>query len=454
MSRLNEELRHKYAYNINDSSKAKKISIGSGKDFRQLHRGFYDEIENQDLSIKDKERQLRKIKNDSLKEFVFTNIQIPEKWKKKLTYQNDVIRILAKDNNFLYYIGRSVPTKSVMGETASTKMYTSDNFNNNNNSIEKLKESKTSYGQIFPKIKNKYSSEEKNNLKNDLMNKNEYKTLEEEELSLENTISNSKVPINKLKPNKKEAMNDKDIANLLEEFKLAYPIKSKKEEEPEDSLEEKKVEKNIKNENIFQKKNLLFTKKYNLSSALLQTTKGYNPFDNIHKIKVKRQRAFRQNIFNNLLPPKQKNKSNSMININSNGKFRKIKIKKKDEKYGPFLNFDYESFCKKIKINNPIVERQLENINFYGPYYSYCPPCLNRNLEYYKHLEPNQCLKLIQFIRKMRGKKNIINIKENISNKSENKSKKKISSFDENFNDNETNLGKKESKESIELSQS
>ena len=55
---------------------------------------------------------------------------------------------------------------------------------------------------------------------------------------------------------------------------------------------------------------------------------------------------------------------------------------------------------------------------------------------------------------KMRGKKNIINIKENISNKSEHKSEKKISSFDENFNDNETNLGKKESKESIELSQS
>ena len=198
------------------------------------------------------------------------------------------------------------------------------------------------------------------------------------------------------------------------------------------------------------------TKNYNLSSALLQTSRGYNPFDNIHKIKAKRQRAFRQNIFNNLLPPKQENKSNSMINIHSNnGKFRKIKItNKKDEKFGPFLNFDYESFCKKVKINNPVIERHLENINFYGPYYSYCPPCLNRNLEYYKYLEPNQCLKLIQFIRKMRGKKNIINIKENVSNKSDNKSKKKISSIEENLNDNETILGKKESNASIELSQS
>ena len=121
----------------------------------------------------------------------------------------------------------------------------------------------------------------------------------------------------------------------------------------------------------------------------------------------------------------------------------------KDEKYGPFLNFDYETFYKKVKINNPVIERQLENINFFGPYYSYCPPCLNRNLEYYNHLEANQCLKLIHFIRKMRGKKNIINIKENTTRSSEKKMEKKISSFDENLNDNETVM---EKKESIDLS--
>jgi len=157
MSRLNEELRHKYAYNINDSSKGKKVSMGSGKDFLQLHRGFYDDLENKDISIKETEKQLRKIKNDSLKEFVFTNKQIPEKWKKKLNYQNDVIRILAKDNNFLYYVGRGGPSQSVMFETASTKMYTTDSFNK----TIKNKGLKTSYSQIFPKISNRYISEEK-----------------------------------------------------------------------------------------------------------------------------------------------------------------------------------------------------------------------------------------------------------------------------------------------------
>ena len=441
MSRLNEELRHKYAYNINDSSKGKKVSMGSGKDFLQLHRGFYDDLENKDISIKETEKQLRKIKNDSLKEFVFTNKQIPEKWKKKLNYQNDVIRILAKDNNFLYYVGRGGPTQSVMSETASTKMYTTDSFNN----TIKNKGLKTSYSQIFPKISNRYLSEEKINLKKEIINKNENKTLEEEDVSVnENTISNSKLPNSKLKSNKKDVMTDKDIANLLEEFKIAYPIKSKKEEQHEESPESKKKE-NLDN----QKNNLIFSRIYNLSSSLLQTRKGYNPFDNIHKMRAKRQRAFRQNIFNNLIPPKNKNISNSMININPNGKFRKIKINKKDEKFGPFLNFDYESFYRKVKIINPVIERQLENINFYGPYYSYCPPCLNRNLVFYNHLEPNQCLKLIQYIRKTRGKKNIINIKENISKSSEKKSEKKVSSFDENLNDNETIV---EKRESIELS--
>ena len=170
--------------------------------------------------------------------------------KKKLNYQNDVIRILAKDNNFLYYVGRGGPTQSVMSETASTKMYTTDSFNN----TIKNKGLKTSYSQIFPKISNRYLSEEKINLKKEIINKNENKTLEEEDVSVnENTISNSKLPNSKLKSNKKDVMTDKDIANLLEEFKIAYPIKSKKEEQHEESPESKKKE-NLDN----QKNNLIF----------------------------------------------------------------------------------------------------------------------------------------------------------------------------------------------------
>ena len=424
---LNTELRHKYAYNINDTTKGKKFTIGTGKNFFQLHRGFYDELENKDQSIKHKERQLQKIKNDSLKEFVFTNVQIPEKWKTKINYQKDVIRILARDNNFLYYVGRGGPG---MNETASTKMYTKDSFNKTG----KRDGLKTSYSQIFPKVGQKYTTQE---LKKDLMSNN--KTLEEEDVTnVDNTVSMSKKHLSKVQQNKKEAMNDKDIANLLEEFRLAYPIKLKKEDHDEFSPREE-------NKISSQQQNFIRNKAKNLSAALLQTNKGYNPFDNIHKIRIKRQRAFRQNIFNNLLPEKNKNLYNSMINLKE--RTRKKKFEKKE--LSPFLNFDNEAFYKKVKITNPVIERQLENINYYGPYYSYCPPCLNRNLSYYNHLEPNQCLKLIQYIRKTRGKKNIITIKESKSVSSDKKTEKKVSSLEENVNDNDTI---DERKDSIEFS--
>ena len=65
MKNSNEKLRQKYAYNINDANKTKKISMASGKDFLSLNGGFYDEIENNDISIKKKSNQLKKIKNDS-----------------------------------------------------------------------------------------------------------------------------------------------------------------------------------------------------------------------------------------------------------------------------------------------------------------------------------------------------------------------------------------------------
>jgi hypothetical protein len=104
-----------------------------------------------------------------------------------------------------------------------------------------------------------------------------------------------------------------------------------------------------------------------------------------------------------------------------------------------------------VKINNPIIQKNLENINFYGPFYSYCPPCLNRNLDFYNNLEENQCLKLIQYIRKIR-KKNILNIKgTNSTSLTDQKRQKKLSDFKEN-NNNSVNETVNEKKDSIELS--
>jgi hypothetical protein len=342
-----------------------------------------------------------------------------------------------------------------MVETLSTGSNTSDNISKNYKIIKKGL--KTSYSQMFPKINNRFLSEEKQKIKSDFnSNINKNKTIDEDFSNKEKTFSASQSPYPKLKPeNKNEIMKDKDITNLLEEFRNAYPIKLSKEDQNEyeyghgheDLLDGKS------NNNNLPKSDLLF---YNT----FQINKNLNPFANIHKMKLdKRQRIFRQNIFNNLIPPKGKKilKSNSMVNLNPSNKFKKMKIEKeeKEKKFGPFLNFDYDSFYKKIKINNPIIQKNLEDINFYGPYYSYCPPCLNRNLEFYNNLEPNQCLKLIQYIKKVKGKKNIINFKEKKEANTERKSEKKSSSLDEDIkfdNENDNNMIL-EKTDSVEFSQ-
>ena len=439
MINSNERLKHKYAYNINDTTKVKKITMGSGKDFLSLNRGFYDDIENNDINIKKKNHQLKKIKNESLKEFVFTNVQIPDKWRTKLDYQNNVIRMLAKDNNFLAYVGRG----GSKNETASTKMFTRDNFNIG---LKKNRGMSTCYSQVFPRIdKSKIPFEDKK-ISNVEINQNKFKSMEEEDISIKeidnsNMNSGTRITFPKGK-NKKETMNEKDIVNLLEEFKIAYPIKLPKEEEEQ-------IEKIQEKENKMNKTNLLFSQTFNYNQ-LLQKNIKYNAFDNFHKIRIKRQRAFRQNIFNNLIPPKQviEGDSTAKNNINNIQSYKKLRTINRTTS---FLNSDFESFYKKVKINNPIIQKNLENINFYGPFYSYCPPCLNRNLEFYNNLEENHCLKLIQYIRKIR-KKNILNIKGNNSTSlTDQKRQKKLSDFKEN-NNNSVNETVNEKKDSIELS--
>ena len=113
-------------------------------------------------------------------------------------------------------------------------------------------------------------------------------SLKENDISNNNFNSIAKLNFSKAK-NKREEMNDKDIANLLEEFKVAYPIKLPKEEEEQ-------IEKVNKKEKEINKTNLLFSQTFNYNQ-LLQKNVKYNAFDNIHKIRIKRQKAFKKNIF-------------------------------------------------------------------------------------------------------------------------------------------------------------
>lgn len=127
---------------------------------------------------------------------------------------------------------------------------------------------------------------------------------------------------------------------------------------------------------------------------------------------------FRSSIYSNLMPTNNKDYKkkyqslNKYNNSNENEsdlntslhKLSKSKIKNKPHQttYGPFLNIDYK-FDKKIEIKNPEIKRSLEDINYYGPYFSHCPICRFKNLDFYQTMEPHQCLKLLSYIKLKRS---------------------------------------------------
>ncbi len=127
---------------------------------------------------------------------------------------------------------------------------------------------------------------------------------------------------------------------------------------------------------------------------------------------------FRSSIYSNLMPTgaqffkkrnptsintklseNEKEFSNSFYNLSKS----KGKNKTPQTTYGPFLHID-NKFDKKIEIKNPDIRRSLEDINYYGPYFSHCPICRFKNLDFYQTMEPHQCLKLLSYIKMKRSK--------------------------------------------------
>ena len=106
-----DRLAHKYALDISKFHEKTEIKI----DFNNLNKDFYDDIELNDNKIKSNKKLLNKIKDLTLKEFVYTNKIIPDIWKNKLNYQHDMTNLISKDKNLISYIG-SFPLKSQLNQ--------------------------------------------------------------------------------------------------------------------------------------------------------------------------------------------------------------------------------------------------------------------------------------------------------------------------------------------------
>ena len=99
-----DKLAHKYALNIKQIRGPGPQKVA---DFKNLNKNFYDDIESSNVSIRDSTKILDDIKNKSIKEFIYTNKVIPDIWKKKLNYQDELIKVITTDKNLLSYVGTS-----------------------------------------------------------------------------------------------------------------------------------------------------------------------------------------------------------------------------------------------------------------------------------------------------------------------------------------------------------
>ena len=344
---------------------------------KSLKPEFYDSIEKEGILIRKKRNELKRIKSATIKECLYTNKVVPDVWKNQLGYQNNILEIFSEDNDFLNYVGKGPTNYNTINSDFESENVEINSFR------KKLPEKKISDSdkKIFnslQRISSKYNDKKRILLPEEsesedvkgIINVVRYKYL-----------SNSKG---------KNSVSDKEILKILENYRNAYPIKEKT-----NSLLEYEKLKEIENK--------LYNEKV---SKVFSGNTNSNIFENVYKLK-KRERidSFRQPIYNKIIPP------NIRAKTSKNRSYSKKKNEKEESKFGPFLHSNTEAFYKTIEVDNPIIKKYLENINFYGPYFSYCPPCKRRNMEFYKKMNENYAIELMKYLNKIRGDNEIIKSK-------------------------------------------
>jgi hypothetical protein len=330
-----DRLAHKYALDISKFHEKSETKI----DFNNLNKDFYGDIETNDIMIKSDKKKLNKIKNITLKEFIYSNKIIPDEWKNKFNYQRKMTNIISRDKQLLSYIG---------------------SFPNNNYNYDYLPQ--------LPKINTNYEN-------------NDMKTSESKTEKSKKTF----------KFRKRNEFNTDDVKLVLDDYKAVYPIKEKLQnlmDEYTNNTAMHNMEMSKENNLDINENEINSTQKTNTNNSRISNYFSYikkiNPLNKKERTKI--QRSFRQNIFT--LDSLKHNTNNTNL-INHKSIKNKFKIK------------------RPIEIKNKTIEKSVKSINYYGPHFSFCPSCKNKNLQFYNYMEPNQCLELINHIKNYRKSNNI-----------------------------------------------
>ena len=359
-----------YAYNINNSpnnTKTKKIS------FNSLSKNFYEDLIDSDHRIKNNRQRLSKIKSLSIKESIYSNKIIPSNWKIKLDYQPTVYKAIDKDSSFAYYLGRSLN-------------------NNKSNKFPHAQQLKSvndiscfSQKSMSPFIKNFFIEKKNSEKRLNSIGEKDSENLSYNESKKDGDKSEIKI-IRKRSQifgknivninNEKNLIDDKLISSKLDEYRTKYDLNKYMK-----SLKKQKEEENKK------------------KMINLHPPPDMGGWENNYKDFLKtrttsdKERVLKSSIYYNLIA-----KHNTEMEKPKKNK----KIKLKPLQTENIFLFHNAEFDKVIEITNPKIKRDLELINYYGPMYTHCKLCNNRNLEFYKNSEPNQALKLLQYLKKIK----------------------------------------------------
>ena len=286
-----------------------------------------------------------------------------------LDYQPTVYKAIDKDPSFAYYLGRS------QNDNKDNKFQHAQQLKSVNDLQSITQKSMSSFIKKFF-VDNPEKNDEIESGIGDKSKENFSVTESKKELEkVENkTWRKTQFFHGKVINEKNMGIDDKLISSKLDEYRTKYDlnkymkdIKNKKEED-----------KNKKMPNISPLENLE------------ERQSNYKHFLKTRRVNDK-ERVLKSSIYYNLIGEHYDDNTK---------KTKKIKLKPLQSE-NIFL-FHNEEFDKVIEITNPKIKRDLELINYYGPLYTHCKFCNNRNLEFYKNSEPNQTLKLLQYLKKIK----------------------------------------------------
>ena len=348
--------------NMNKISLSKILSNGDK---------IYDEIEKKGKEIKGIKNEIIKYKKGTIQEFVYSNRKIPSAWKNKRNYKKIVLELLVEDNNFLKYLGSEDEGTNIANDNKQ-KFRPKTAFSEKKS----LRNSKTNLNNIISSRKNILK------LSNTL---NSIKSMSRSNTTNIYSSNSSKIINNSKSQHKNIISSEDEVENIFDDLKNKYPIRKKLEElYPNYNFDKEKINKKLimpnKNEKIYSLQNL------------------------IDKSKLKKIKRMERNIYNNLFQKKFQTKNYQPLKNNEH-----YKLISKTQKSIPLNSFKISNDVKKelIKkeLNDSKIFNQLHSINFYGPYFSYCPHCSNNNIKYYKNMERSQCISLLNHIKLERSKK-------------------------------------------------